>query len=104
MVARVSNDSRASTSVSTRPSISWRMRAPKATSTWSSRWPAARRALRTRRFDQRAVLRLLCRLQNQRWIGRGVTRPQPLDRRQVTGVGDDRRMALQASSSDGMTR
>ena len=45
--------------------------------------------IRERRVDQRPVLRLLRRLQQQRRIGRRVLRPELAHRLDVAGIGHD---------------
>ena len=60
------------------------------------------RPVRAQRVDQqRPVLRLLRRLQDQRRVRRGVARAQPFDRREIAGVGDDRRPLLESVQSGG---
>ena len=96
-VARVSNESRASTSVDTRPLDQFDdARAESDQNVVELPAGVLAGRIADGRLDQWSVRRLLGSLQDQRWIGRRIARPQAFDRRQVAGVGDDRRVALQA--------
>ena len=98
----VSKLSRASTSVETRPGTIFRISRPKFTASRSMnasvRFDSAHAGaigVRERRFDERPVLRLLRRLQQQRRIGRRILRPELPHRLDVAGIGDDGGHALQ---------
>ena len=102
-VPSVSKLRRASTSVETRPGTIFRISLPKLTArsiherfgARRSRRRRARSAVLQRRLDERPVLRLLRRLEQQRRIGRRVLRPVLGDGLDVAGVGHDGGVALE---------
>ena len=97
IVASRSKLSRASTSVETRPGTIFRISMPKLTASrsmnasvrFASPTAGCAIGIRQRRFDERAVLRLLRRLQQQRRVGRRVLRPELAHRLDVAGIGND---------------
>jgi hypothetical protein len=86
-VAAVSKLSRASTSVLTRPGTTCRISRPKRTSTASTTSSSGRRASPPRFGQQRRVLGLLHRLQDERRVGGGVLRRELRQLAEVAGVG-----------------
>ncbi len=97
MLACVSKERRASTSVETRPGIIFRMRLPNSTARWSKASeatffgsadsPSVLRASKKRSVDDLLVLRHLGGGGDERWVGGGIPRLELFDGFDVAGVG-----------------